>query len=732
METCFKILQLKFDKKLTNRCIGLTLHISASTVFEVLARFKASSLSWPLPADISHDTLEKLIFPPKDTSASELVMPDMLYFDTEMRKPGVTRQLLWMEYKAQAGDKAMGYSHFCRCYRKWKKTRRLSMRQEHRAGEKLFIDFCGPTVPVINPDTGEIRRVAIFVAVMGASNYTYVEACEGQDMMSWLNAHSRCLTFLGGVPKLLIPDNLRSAVKKADRYEPVINDSYQALAEHYGTVIIPARPRKPKDKPKAENGVLTKDYTFKRPGWPGRFDQEGQYQDYQRTQYEVYDYPGRFKGAHGQNFARWQMDGWRNNAEVARGTSRSPEIWPGRRIVLTGHPQANLNREWQVVASDLHGEQPQAVPGRRGSGTTLENHFAVIPADRTWRPQPLMKPLVDGPQSAVVTGPAGEEIFCDEHGRVRVKFNWDRYNPSNQDSSCWIRVAQAWAGTGFGNLAIPRVGQEVIVDFLNGDPDQPIIMGRTYHQENRTPGSLPGTKTQMTIRSKTYKGSGFNELKFDDATGKEQVYIHAQKNMNTEVLNNRTTDVINNHAETIGNNQMIAVTNNQIETVGVNQIETVGSNQIIKVGSVQVETIGLVRALTVGVAYQTTVGGIMNTSVALMQSSQIGLHKSLRVGLGYDVKVGNNVTFTVGKTKKDDTGQTAIYSAGEHLELCCGKARLVLTKDGQIFLNGTKIHLQGKEQVNGDSLLINWNCAASKSPPKTPDEKQDTPDMREY
>ncbi|EKI3179851.1 type VI secretion system tip protein VgrG, partial [Escherichia coli] len=480
------------------------------------------------------------------------------------------------------------------------------------------------------------------------------------------------------------------------------------------------------------SSVVTKDYTFKRPGWAGRFDQEGQHQDYQRTQYEVYDYPGRFKGAHGKNFARWQMDGWRNNAETARGMSRSPEIWPGRRIVLTGHPQANLNREWQVVASELHGEQPQAVPGRQGAGTALENHFAVIPADRTWRPQPLLKPLVDGPQSAVVTGPAGEEIFCDEHGRVRVKFNWDRYNPADQDSSCWIRVAQAWAGTGFGHLAIPRVGQEVIVDFLNGDPDQPIIMGRTYHHENRTPGSLPGTKTQMTIRSKTYKGSGFNELKFDDATGKEQVYIHAQKNMNTEVLNNRTTDVINNHAETIGNNQMIAVTNNQIQTVGVNQIETVGSNQIINVGSVQVETIGLVRALTVGVAYQTTVGGIMNTSVALMQSSQIGLHKSLRVGLGYDVKVGNNVTFTVGKTKKDDTGQTAIYSAGEHLELCCGKARLVLTKDGQIFLNGTKIHLQGKEQVNGDSLLINWNCAASKSPPKPPDEKQDTPDMREY
>ncbi|CSP73762.1 Vgr protein [Shigella sonnei] len=304
---------------------------------------------------------------------------------------------------------------------------------------------------------------------------------------------------------------------------------------------------------------MTKDYTFKRPGWAGRFEQEGQHQDYQRTQYEVYDYPGRFKGAHGQNFARWQMDGWRNNAEVARGTSRSPEIWPGRRIVLTGHPQANLNREWQVVASELHGEQPQAVPGRQGAGTALENHFAVIPADRTWRPQPLLKPLVDGPQSAVVTGPAGEEIFCDEHGRVRVKFNWDRYNPADQDSSCWIRVAQAWAGTGFGHLAIPRVGQEVIVDFLNGDPDQPIIMGRTYHQENRPPGSLPGTKTQMTIRSKTYMGSGFNELKFDDATGREQVYIHAQKNMDTEVLNDRTTTVKHDHRETVKNDQTVTI-----------------------------------------------------------------------------------------------------------------------------------------------------------------------------
>lgn len=475
------------------------------------------------------------------------------------------------------------------------------------------------------------------------------------------------------------------------------------------------------------SSMITKDYTFKRPGWAGRYDQAGENQDYQRTQYEIMDYPGRFKDGRGENYARWQMDGWRNNAEMAQGKSRFPGIWPGGRFTLTDHPQQSLNRAWQVVACELHGSQPQAVPGSSGGGTVLENHFEVIPADRTWRPQPGLKPSVDGPQSAVVTGPAGEEIFCDEHGRVRVKFNWDRYNAADQNSSCWIRVAQAWAGPGFGNLAIPRVGQEVIVDFLNGDPDQPIIMGRTYHQTNRSPGSLPGTKTQMTIRSKTYKGSGFNEMRFDDATAKEQIYIHAQKNMDTEVLNNRTTDVKVNHTETIGNNQVIAVKNNQLQTVGSNQVEKVGSNQVVTVGKNQVETIGIVRALNVGLAYQTTVGGMMNTSVAVMQSSQVGVYKSLLVGQTYSMHVGQNVTFSAGQNRTESTGKVAVYSAGEHLELACGEARLVLTKDGGIFLNGTAIHLQGVQAVNGDSAVINWNCGASEKPPAattTPDDSQ--------
>ncbi|WP_196092922.1 type VI secretion system tip protein TssI/VgrG, partial [Citrobacter freundii] len=250
----------------------------------------------------------------------------------------------------------------------------------------------------------------------------------------------------------------------------------------------------------------------------------------------------------------------------------------------------------------LRGSQPQAVPGQRHAGTTIENHFVVIPADRTWRPQPLPKPSVDGPQSAVVTGPEGEEIFCDEHGRVRVKFNWDRYNPANQDSSCWIRVVQAWAGPGFGNLAIPRVGQEVIVDFLNGDPDQPIIMGRTYHADNPPPGGLPGTKTQMTIRSKTYKGSGYNELMFEDKTGNELLSMHAQKDMKTEVLNDRTTNVTHDHFETVKNNQTVTISEgfrlldvqkgNKITTVREGMLsENVFKDRGTVAGSVHVEAV---------------------------------------------------------------------------------------------------------------------------------------------
>lgn len=373
------------------------------------------------------------------------------------------------------------------------------------------------------------------------------------------------------------------------------------------------------------SSVETQDYTFKTPGWPGYYNHAGENLNGQLAQYEIFDYPGRFKDEqHGQDFARYQIEGWRHDAEMASGYSNSPKMWPGKRFTLTGHPSDSLNQEWQVMSTVLTGDQPQALHGSQGAGTTLSNRFEVIPADRTWRAQPQMKPSVDGPQSAIVTGPAGEEIFCDEHGRVRVRFHWDRYCPGNEDSSCWVRVSQAWAGTGFGNLAIPRVGQEVIVDFLNGDPDQPIIMGRTYHQDNRSPGGLPGTKTQMTIRSKTYKGSGFNELRFDDATSQEEIYLHAQKNMQVVVLNSKDERVNYDRSVSIGHDEALVVANDRKVTVdGKQDHKTTKDHVSLVEGNLGLEVKGDLAQKITG-----ALGISVQGDIVLQSDSKI----SLRVG----------------------------------------------------------------------------------------------------
>ncbi|HEE9788451.1 TPA: type VI secretion system tip protein VgrG [Enterobacter soli] len=410
------------------------------------------------------------------------------------------------------------------------------------------------------------------------------------------------------------------------------------------------------------SSVETQDYTFKTPGWPGYYNRDAGNLNGQLTQYEIFDYPGRFKDeTHGEAFARYQIEGWRHDTETATCISNSPELCPGKRFRLTGHPSETLNREWQVVSSTLAGNQPQALHGSTGEGTSLENHFDVIPADRTWRVPPQAKPSVDGPQSAIVTGPAGEEIFCDEHGRVRVRFHWDRYYPGNEDSSCWVRVSQAWAGTGFGNLAIPRVGQEVIVDFLNGDPDQPIIMGRTYHQDNRSPGSLPGTKTQMTIRSKTYKGSGFNELRFEDATGKEELYMHAQKDMTTEVLHDRTTTVNNNHTETVVVGQ----------TVNVGTKREGGHDQKITVANDQIVTVINDQTTEVAEGNQKT-----------------------------EIKKGNQHTIIHEGEQTIKVKKTIDMGSDEKIVMQCGKSLFCMDKNGIITLTGVQIKIKGEKEVD--------------------------------
>jgi transposase len=250
-----EVLRLKWANDLSDRKIAQSCNISRPAVANYVERAEQAGLSWPLPDTLTDAELERLLFPVlRKSSTIDRVPPDLLKVHQELQKKNVTLFLLWQEYREQH-PKGYQYSWFCDQYRNWLGTRDLSMRQTHRAGEKLFVDYAGQTLPVIDPRTGEIRSAQIFVAVLGASNYTYAEATWSQSLPDWIGSHQRCFTFLGGLSELVVPDNLRSGVTKAHRYEPDLNPTYLEMATHYGVAIVPARVRKPKDKAKAEVGV---------------------------------------------------------------------------------------------------------------------------------------------------------------------------------------------------------------------------------------------------------------------------------------------------------------------------------------------------------------------------------------------------------------------------------------------------------------------------------------------
>jgi len=250
-----EVLRLKFDCNHSYSQIAESCLIGRSTVSDYLARFYAAKLSWPLPADLDDDRLEHLLFPSSSSNPfTERIAPDWSYIHRELRRKAVTLMLLWQEYKEQHPD-GYQYSQFCHLYRRWAGRIDPVMRQEHRAGEKMFVDYAGMTVPVFDADKGSWQEAQIFAAALGASNYTYAEATWTQTLADWIAAHCRAFTFFGGVTEVLVPDNTKTGVKHACFYEPDINPTYLNMARHYGTVVIPARVRKPKDKAKVESAV---------------------------------------------------------------------------------------------------------------------------------------------------------------------------------------------------------------------------------------------------------------------------------------------------------------------------------------------------------------------------------------------------------------------------------------------------------------------------------------------
>jgi transposase len=254
MRKIVEVLRLKHELQLAERNIAASCGIARSTVQDVLKRFRTSKVPWPLPAEVDETALYERLYPPA-VAPTSVLLPDFAAMEAELGKKGVTRLLLWQEYKAQHPD-GLQYSAFCERFAAFLQTRDVVMRQIYRPGEKLFVDYAGPTVGITDQLTGEIRPASIFVAVLGYSNYTFACATAGQTTADWLAAQRAALEFIGGVPQVIVPDNPKAMVTRACRYEPDLNPAYQDFATHYGTAVIPARVRRPRDKAKVEGAVL--------------------------------------------------------------------------------------------------------------------------------------------------------------------------------------------------------------------------------------------------------------------------------------------------------------------------------------------------------------------------------------------------------------------------------------------------------------------------------------------
>lgn len=380
---------------------------------------------------------------------------------------------------------------------------------------------------------------------------------------------------------------------------------------------------------------------------------------------------------------------------AAQGTARP--LWSGRTFKLDLFPREAENGEYIVISTAYRLWDDQYRSGQSRAETGYEVSLSVMPIALPFRPaHRTPRPVMKGLQTAKVVGPAGAEIFSDKYARVKVQFHWDRLGKHDENTTCFIRVSQTWAGAGWGFIQIPRIGQEVIVDFLEGNPDCPIITGRVYNAEQMPPYGLPANVTQSGWKSNSSPGGGgWNELRFEDKAGSEEVYFQAQKDHNELIKHNESRTIGNDFAEdvghdakqgiahdrteSVGNDKAVSVGNNRTVSIGVNDTESVGSNrslsvgsdETISIGSSSTETIGLNHTQTVAVAQTITVGamrtdsvgGMETRSVGAVQSNTIGASRSVTVGAGQTHAIGADDGWTIG------AGQTVTIAAGQTVSI---------------------------------------------------------------
>jgi len=492
-------------------------------------------------------------------------------------------------------------------------------------------------------------------------------------------------------------------------------------------------------------------------------------QKHESADYEWYDFEGDYiQTDNGDHLAQVRVEELHSEFELAEVECNVREIAVGRLFGFTNAPRKDQEKDYLIVSAewDLQNNTYETVTQE---DAIYHCTMKVLQSKQQFRPARITpRPTMGGPQTAVVVGPGGEEIYTDKYGRVKVQFHWDRYGKKDQNSSCWIRVSNPWAGANWGGMAVPRMGQEVVVDFLEGDPDQPIIIGRVYNADQMPPYALPANMTQTGIKSRSSKGGGaanFNEIRFEDKKGSEQVFIHAEKNQDIEVENDETKWVGHDRKKTIDHDETVLVKNNRTETVGVNEkidiganrTETVGANesitvsgnrtravsqnetvtvslarthtvgvneminvgaaQEVTVGAAQMVTVGAIQAITVGASQTTNVGANQSTSVGGNRSVEVGANQSTTIGSNQTTKIASNATTSVGanldetvsgnhtekisKSYKVEAGEDAALDIAKNLSFLAGEQIVIKTGAASITMKK-----DGSIQIKGKDIKI--------------------------
>jgi type VI secretion system secreted protein VgrG len=551
----------------------------------------------------------------------------------------------------------------------------------------------------------------------------------------------------------------------------VVTDGVSGHACAAGYEKIPFLPRQDVGRPELEHvstwefsreiqpgAYVHTDYDLERPS-VGLKTEKTLPRTYAPSTYEVFDYPGFYvQKPDGDSYAGVRIDEYGTQFETAHAAANARGVSVGSLFSLSGCPREDQNCEHLVVAAShqLQFGEYEGLPDAQGASYGCT--FTAMSSKQQFRPRRATpKPFVQGPQTAVVVGPAGDEIYTDMYGRVKVQFHWDRYGKKNENSSCWTRVSSPWAGKAWGAISTPRIGQEVIVDFLEGDPDQPIVTGRVYNAEQMPPYELPANKTQSGMKSRSSTGGSpdnFNEIRFEDEIGQEEVYVHAEKDMNRVVENNdtvkvgfskkdkgdQTIEIFHDRTETVGNDETITIHGNRTETVDkdekitihMNRREKVDENEDIQIGgnrSIRVSksedavvalqrthAVGVNETIAIGGAQEVAVGGAQIIAVGLVQATTVGGNQTNDIGGDHSITVGKNTSLTVTKNEtrkvgesrntkigKDDALEVAkklTMIVGDSIMLKSGESSITLKKDGTVVIKGKNITLDGSGKIN--------------------------------